>query len=164
MTEKRPNTFDMFKDIAIQKGYRPKRATSLLKKENVQFIFDTPSRKGIEVDLKTKKKFKNKSFDKWIWIEFTNKKGGEGWIYGRAAFIAFETSDSYILVNRKELVEYLSAKNLARFDLPFVTDPWRAKYRVFRRPNTREKLTQIQTHDLLKLKSAQVWEKPKQDA
>lgn len=160
MSIKKTTIFEVFKEIATQKGYRPKRATSLLKKENVQFIFDTPSKKGIEVDLKTKKKFKNKSFDKWIWIEFANKRGGDGWIYGRAAFIAFETSDSFILVNRKELVEYLSAKNLARFDLPFVKEPWRAKYRVFRRPNTREKLTQIQTSDLLNLKSAQVWKKP----
>ena len=64
MTENRPNTFDMFKDIAIQKGYRPKRATSLLKKRKCTVYFRYPSRKGIEVDLKTKKKFKNKSFDK----------------------------------------------------------------------------------------------------
>ena len=100
MTENRPNTFDMFKDIAIQKGYRPKRATSLQKRKCTVY-FRYPLKKRDRGRFKNKKKFKNKSFDKWIWIEFTNKKGGEGWIYGRAAFIAFETSDSYILVNRK---------------------------------------------------------------
>ena len=71
--EKKPSPFTVFQDLAKQKGYRPKRATTSLKKENVQFIFQTPSQKDIEVDVKTKKRFKNKSFDKWIWIEFANK-------------------------------------------------------------------------------------------
>ena len=59
--EKKPSPFTVFQDLAKQKGYRPKRATTSLKKENVQFIFQTPSQKDIEVDVKTKKRFKNKS-------------------------------------------------------------------------------------------------------
>ena len=157
--EKKPSPFTVFQDLAKQKGYRPKRATTSLKKENVQFIFQTPSQKDIEVDIKTKKRFKNKSFDKWIWIEFANKYGRKGWLYGRAKFIAFETADSFILVNRSELADFLQRTNVARFDLPFVNEPWRAKYRIFRRANTKETLTQIKTSDLLDLKSAQVWKK-----
>lgn len=157
--DKKPTPFSVFQDLAEKKGYRPKRATTSLKKENVQFIFQTPTHKNIEVDLKTKKRFKNKSFDKWIWIEFADKHGRKGWVYGRAKFIAFETADSFILVNRSELAEFLQRTNVARFDLPFVDQPWKAKYRVFRRPHTKETLTQIKTHDLLKLKSVQVWKK-----
>jgi hypothetical protein len=157
--DKKSTPFSVFQDLAEKKGYRPKRATTSLKKENVQFIFQTPSHKDIEVDLKTKKRFKNKSFDKWIWIEFADKYGRKGWVYGRAKFIAFETADSFILVNRSELADFLQRTNVARFDLPFVDQPWKAKYRVFRRPQTKETLTQIKTHDLLKLKSVQVWKK-----
>lgn len=163
MSEKK-TPFTMFQDLAEKKGYRPKRAETSLKKENVQFIFQTPSQKNIEVDLKTKKRFKNKSFDKWIWIEFANKYGNKGWLYGRAKFIAFETADSFILVNRSELADYLQKTNVARFDLPFVNEPWKAKYRIFRRSNTRETLTQIKTDDLLKLKSVQIWKKYEQSA
>lgn len=163
MSEKK-TPFTMFQDLAEKKGYRPKRATTSLKKENVQFIFQTPSQKNIEVDLKTKKRFKNKSFDKWIWIEFANKYGSKGWLYGRAKFIAFETAESFILVNRSELADYLQKTNVARFDLPFVNEPWKAKYRIFRRSNTRETLTQIKTDDLLKLKSVQIWKKYEQSA
>ena len=62
-------------------------------------------------------------------------------------------------MNRSELADFLQRTNVARFDLPFVNEPWRAKYRIFRRANTKETLTQIKTSDLLDLKSAQVWKK-----
>ena len=80
-----------------------------------------------------------KSANSWVYIEFQGSKGDEGWIYGDADFIAFETNVSFILVPRKTMLNFLSSEELIRWDLPFVDKPWNAKYRLYRRHNTLEK-------------------------
>ena len=45
------------------------------------------------VDVKTMKRTSRSDAnaqDKWIWIEFNNVNGNDGWLYGEADYIAFE--------------------------------------------------------------------------
>ena len=61
------------------------------------------------VDVKSRKRINRKDGnydDEWLWIEFKNVRGKEGWIHGIADFIAFETIDSFILSYRKELCDW----------------------------------------------------------
>lgn len=38
-----------------------------------------------------------------IWLEFVNVRGNEGWLYGKADFIAFLMEDRWWIVPRKDL-------------------------------------------------------------
>ena len=42
--------------------------------------------------------------DDVIYVEFKNVRGNDGWLYGRADFIAFERPDGFLFVRRTDLV------------------------------------------------------------
>ena len=68
---------------------------------------------GASVDVKRQKKVniydKNYSTTH-TWIELKNIRGNPGWLYGKATHIAFALMNHYIVVDRKEMVEWI--KNL----------------------------------------------------
>jgi len=108
------------------------------------------------------KKIKNKKqSQEWLWIEFKNAKGEDGWIHGDAHFVAFERNYDFIVVNRKEMVKMLNSGKI-RYDLPFVDLAKKAKYRIYKRSGKPEEITQINVKDLKGLESYQLWKK--QDA
>ena len=76
-------------------------------------------------------------------------------------FIVFERKKDYILVNRKNLVEWTNSTSVIRHDLPNVSNSWQAKYRIYSRPNKNEAITQVQDADLLQIKGTEVWTKIK---
>lgn len=51
-----------------------------------------------------------------IWLEFKNVNGKNGWLYGKANFIAFESDDGFHLVPRDKLLIW--ALNNIDFDNP----------------------------------------------
>ena len=82
------------------------------------------------VDVKIMKKTSRSDAsaqDKWIWVEFNNVNGNDGWLYGEADYIAFERQNNFTLVNRKELVKIaeelvdlkntVSSSKLAKYSL-----------------------------------------------
>jgi len=56
-------------------------------------------------------------------------------------------------------LQFLSENELVRWDLPFVDKPWNAKYRLYRRPSTLEKITQIKVEDLNNINNINIWQK-----
>ena len=48
---------------------------------------------------------------------------------------------------------------MVRWDLPYVSNPWSAKYRLYRRSGNLETITQIQVEDLLNIEGSQTWKK-----
>lgn len=148
-----------FEHLAHRRGYSPRRCRDKRYKD----VSHTLKAKGkddkpiiLRFDLK-KQKNKKQNQD-WIWIEFKNSKGEQGWIHGDAHFIAFERSLDFIVVNRKELLSLVNAGKV-RYDLPRVTLAKKAKYRVYSRKGTGEETTQINFKDLKNLESFQLWEK-----
>lgn len=141
--------------LAESKNFQIEEARGLDKKNNID-LFLKGKTHTVSVDIK---KRNGKKQNNWVYIEYTNSKGGTGWIYGLSDFIAFETQKSFILVPRKALLNYLSKHSLVRFDLPYVDKPWLSKYRLFRRPNTLEVITQIKISDLMNIKGHQIWPK-----
>lgn len=156
---KSENYKSIFIDLAKSKGYKilyPNKAEANASVD-LKLEGQTNGKKSIvSVDIKKKN---GKSANTWVYIEFQNSKGGDGWIYGQSNFIAFETNHSFILVPRKKLLQFLSENELVRWDLPFVDKPWNAKYRLYRRPSTLEKITQIKVEDLNNINNINIWQK-----
>ena len=148
-----------FIDLAKSKGYVIHKPNFGQKKNNIDLILEGQISKNptkVTVDIKKKN---SKNANKWVWIEYETSNGKKGWIYGMAQFIVFETSQSFIFVNRKKLLNWLSSSQMVRWDMPHVSNPWSAKYRLYRRSGTLETITQIQVDDLLNVPDTQVWKK-----
>ena len=148
-----------FDDLAAQRGYSPKRAKRR-EFNNVTHLLKAKGKGGkpIEIRFDVKKMKNKKQSQEWLWVEFKNSLGEDGWIHGDAHFVAFERKYDFIVVNRKELVAMLN-NNTVRYDLPFVKLAKRAKYRIYKRDGKKEEITQINIKDLKKLESYQLWEK-----
>jgi hypothetical protein len=101
--------FELFKQIAENKGFMTRKAS---RKEDIYDhidIFLTKEDIELSVDVKAMKKISRSddtSQDTYTYVEFKNVKGNPGWIYGKANLIAFETNDSFLLVDRVKLVEH----------------------------------------------------------
>lgn len=149
----------LFAEIAESKGYKVLKPSFVQRKNNVDYVMEGQVQgKPTEVCVDLKKK-NGKSSNHWIYIEYENSKGGKGWLYGMADFIVFETSKEFIFVPRKGLINFLNQSQLVRWDLPYVDKPWNSKYRLFRRPDTLETITQIKIKDILNIKNSQIWQK-----
>lgn len=149
----------LFTQLAKAKSYKINKPSFTQRKNNVDYILEGQSEgqpTEVYVDLK---KRNGKSSNQWVYIEYENSKGGKGWLYGMADFIVFETSKTFIFVPRKGLIHFLNQSQLVRWDLPYVDKSWNSKYRLFRRPNTLETISQIKIKDLLNIKNCQTWQK-----
>lgn len=149
----------LFIEIAESKGYKINKPSFAERKNNVDYVMEGQVQgKSTEVCVDLKKK-NGKSSNQWIYIEYENSKGGKGWLYGMSDFIVFETSKEFIFVPRKSLINFLNESQLVRWDLPYVDKPWNSKYRLFRRSDTLETITQIKIKDILNIKNCQRWQK-----
>ena len=137
-----------FRSVAARRHYklqRPSRAQKERKRVTL-----------VSLDVKYRSA---KSSDTWHWLEFKNARGGAGWLYEEADFIVFERKADFIIVNRKNLVDWVNTHSKIRHDLPFVANSWQAKYRLYARPRKREVITQIKADDLLQIKATHIWKK-----
>tara|TARA_B100000242_G_C42853528_1_gene396268 strand:+ start:46 stop:552 length:507 start_codon:yes stop_codon:yes gene_type:complete len=150
-------SFDL---AASSKGYSPKKNRGS-KYQNVSHILKAKGKSGKPIYLRfdVKKSKNKKQNEDWLWIEFKNAQGESGWVHGDAHFVAFQRHEDFIIVNRKELVEWLGSSSKIRYDLPFVNLAKRAKYRIYQRNSKHEQITQIHINDLKQLKSFQLWKK-----
>ena len=153
------NYKSIFIDLAKDRGYVVHKPNFGQKKNNIDLILEGQTKgksKKVTVDIKKKN---SKNANKWVWIEYETSRGKQGWIYGSAQFIVFETSNSFIVINRSKLLNWLSSSQMVRWDLPYVSNPWSAKYRLYRRSGNLETITQIQVEDLLNIEGSQTWKK-----
>lgn len=149
-----------FEEIAERRGYAPRRSERN-KFKDVSHILKAKGQDGKAIDLRfdLKKRKNKKQSEDWIWIEFKNSKGQPGWLHGNAHFIVFERQFDFIVVNRREFVDFLGSCKKIRYDLPFVSLAKKAKYKIYKRPGKKEEITQINIKDLESLESFQVWNK-----
>lgn len=149
-----------FEEIAERKGYSPARSARKRFKD-VSHILKAKGQYGKPIDLRfdLKKRKNKKQSEEWIWVEFKNSKGEPGWLHGHSHFIAFERQFDFIIVNRRELLDFLGSCKKIRYDLPFVTLAKKAKYKIYKRPGKKEEITQINIKDLESLESFKIWNK-----
>ena len=149
----------IFTELAKKKRYKVSKPSFNERKNNIDLKLEGQvDGKATTITVDIKKQGKKKS-NPWVFIEFKNSKGGKGWLYGSAQFIVFETAQSFIFVPRKKLINYLDSSSIVRWDLPYVDKSWNCKYRLFRRADTLETITQIKIDDLLNVEGHQTWQK-----
>ena len=78
-------------------------------KQHIDFWWDSPRKGWIGIDVKgvNKSKRSDKTFDDSIhWLELQNVQGKDGWLKGKAEYIAFKTSTKIIFVKRDRLLSF----------------------------------------------------------
>lgn len=80
--------------------------------DHIDFWWDSPKKGRIGVDVKGPRRDKRKGDfnDSIQWVELKNVQGNDGWLYGKAKYIAFRTLSSIIYVDRERLLAYTLEK------------------------------------------------------
>ena len=153
---------DEFSRLAKLRGFLVKPATGMEQFDHVDFHLTSEEEDGLMtamVDVKARKRKKRSDSyvqDEWIWVEFKNVRGKDGWLYGLADFIAFETEESFILSFRKELVDWCESK----IDLKDkVYSAEEAKYMPYTRKGKQDLISMIQLRDIENLPNTAIWKK-----
>ncbi len=157
-----PHGPDGFKAIARKRRYKIKYPTSVQKKAHIDLLLAglDAQKKTLIVSMDIKYLSPGKKIStKWQWLELRDDRGRPGWIYKEGDFIVFERKADFMVVNRKNLVEWINVTSKIRYDLPRVKNSWQAKYRLFQRPGKKDVITQVQSNDLLKIAGTAVWNK-----
>jgi len=84
---------EKFYQLAQMRGFLVKPATGMEQFDHIDFHLTSEEDEGTMtamVDVKSRKRIDrsdNDFNDEWVWIEFKNVRGKEGWIHGIADFI-----------------------------------------------------------------------------
>ena len=118
-------------------------------KQDIHEHWDVIDVMGLKYDVKGMKKYRrsdDKPTDRLHWIELRNVNGKNGWLYGNADIIAFETRKWWLLVERKDLVQFVEGIIFGDFT---VDKP--EPYRLYQREGRSDLLTILPTVDLLSI-------------
>lgn len=102
-----------FVRIAGKKGWKVKKSSRHDDRINhIDYYLTGRDKDGSDftfsVEVKSRKALRRGQpvQDKWLYLEFKGIEGHDGWLYGKATFIAFEVEDGFILVNRAKLAAW----------------------------------------------------------
>ena len=161
-----------FSNLAEARGFNIHEAT---RHENMHEHWDVAlDRWGDEdddlvymmVDVKARKKTRRKDAhfnDEWVWLEFKNVQGHNGWLKGNATHIAFERENDFVLVPRKKLREWADKEIKLRNGVGSDTTAENArdaKYKYYTRYNRQDLLTQVHMKDVISaVEDTKIWKK-----
>ena len=102
---------------------------------------------------------KGGNFMHTIWVELKNVRGDEGWLYGKASFIAFEIPEigGFSCVLTKHLREYVEQNVSDEF-----TTKDKAHKKLYTRKDRDDVITSLTIDDLKEIKSYKVLEYSKE--
>ncbi len=153
---------DTFYRLAKLRGFKVKPATGMEQFDHVDFHLTSQEQDGVMnamVDVKARKRISRKDVDpqdEWIWVEFKNVRGKDGWLYGLADFIAFERTEDFVLSFRKELVDWCES----HVDLKSkVVSPDQAEYLLYTRKGKQDSISMIRMDDIMNLPNTAIWKK-----
>lgn len=153
----------LFKAIAQSKGWVTIDPTAVEdKKYHIDLIIQKGETKH-RIDVKCMKRIARTDSapqDEWVWLELhgTNK-GNPGWIHGgKADYIAFERINTFLIVKRLSLIDYVKDNIGTRW----VTRPNQAKYCLYQRTGREDILTLVKAEDLKKCE-CHVWHFTQED-
>ena len=161
-----------FVNLAKYKGYTVKNASeehNMFKHIDFHLskLKDGEGIKTATVDVKARKKSSRDSSyfnDNWIWLEFVNVNGDDGWLKGCADYIAFERKEDFVIVPRPSLLSWSKEKIRIRnkgFSIKAMAkNSADAKYKYYTRNGREDLLTQVHINDILSgVKGIKIWKK-----
>ena len=150
-----------FGALARSRKYKTQRPTYAQKKIHIDLLMTglDANKRAFTVSVDVKLRANKKASDQWHWLELRDPQGASGWIYQEADFVAFERRKDFVIVNRKNLVDWINTTPRIRYDLPYVAETWLAKYRLFSRPGKKDSITQVKSQDLLGIPGTHTWVK-----
>lgn len=146
-----------FIDVALSNGYWVKKTPLDDDRYNhVDFLLMNDTTKAIKgFDVKGEKSiWRGGSPDSnYIWVEFENGDGYNGWIYGKADFIAFHNYGCFIVVERDKLKQ-LAEKLVDRGKV--VDKPEEALHCIYRRDGRKDSISLLRTTEVKEIAYA-IW-------
>ncbi len=103
----------------------------------------------ISVEIKAMKRISRASAkpqSEWLWVEFKNVSGGEGWLYGGATLLATEVESGFYLLYLTSLKSWAEFK-VDRDDK--VSNPNQAKYKSYSRRNRDDEMSLINLQEFI---------------
>jgi hypothetical protein len=152
-----------FAEIARRKGWSASRASGECdRNEHWDFLIEKGEQK-FKVDVKSRKRIgrgDSKFQDEWIWIELHSvRTDNPGWLFGSTAdLIAFETKDSFVMVQRPDLICLVEASVDFKSRVSTAKE---AQYKIYSRRNRPDKITLIELEKVKTLKFAEWKKQPK---
>tara|TARA_Y100000593_G_C4319314_1_gene342837 strand:+ start:2814 stop:3374 length:561 start_codon:yes stop_codon:yes gene_type:complete len=163
-----------FSELARGKGWQIEETT---KRQNmfahIDFILKRePAKNSLQimsVDVKSRKKTSRKDAhfnDDWIWLEFKNVQGKDGWLSGNATHIVFERENEFVLVPRESLKTWAKEEIKSRNNVTRLTIKCKAKnskdarYKLYTRYGRQDLLTQVNYQDMISsISNIEIWNK-----
>jgi hypothetical protein len=140
-----PKTFIL---TAVKDGWKISASTKeqnidehwdfLIEKENQVYKVEVKSEKRIE-------RRDGESQGNFIWVELRNVRGKVGWLFGKADLIAFETANSFVFVQRRDLLAVVNQKVDLVAKVKSAKD---ALYKIYTRNGRKDKLTLLPIRDI----------------
>ena len=140
-----------FQNLALELGWEVVESNIESDRfEHIDFVitWGTPSKHGPDdltasssVDVKAQNTAEN---GEETWIEMRNTQGGPGWLYGEADLIAFDQGDTFLVVERVTLKEWIEAN----VEKDYVTLAHQALMKVYTRKGKKDMITLVKTYHL----------------
>jgi hypothetical protein len=149
----------LFAKIAESKLWNVTKATRKEQLEHIDVFLENEKAQKHAIDVKARKKISRKDedcTDDLLWVEFKNVAGNDGWLKGKAHYIAFERENDFVIVRRKALLSLCSSI----IDFKKIVDKSSdALYCLYRRKNRQDEISIIKFSDILNNLSFVIWEK-----
>lgn len=118
----------------------------------------------VSLDVKSRKKRSRSDDsydDEWVWLEFKNVNGDDGWMYGKSDYIVFEREVDFILVPRIKLLNWsLEAMRKHNPTGEKAKSTNSAKYKLYKRFRRKDSITQVELQKIIdEIDGIKVWKK-----
>ncbi len=149
---------ELFVTAAQRQGWRathaPKEA-DIHEHWDFEIVKDGYRRKVEVKAMKREKRTDETMSGEWVWIEFRNVRGEAGWLFGKANWIAFETENSFVIVDRHDLYQLVRRVVDRQAKVESARE---AKYKTYTRKGRPDQIAQVRMEDIRKIKINE-WEK-----
>jgi hypothetical protein len=148
---------DAFLAIVKTKKCKVREANLQEQFDHIDYIL-TKNDTEIAFDVKAMKKISRSSSNvssDLVWVEFKNVSGKDGWLYGKAQYIAFEREDDYVIVYRKKLLDFCE-NNVKKEKVCYSKD---ALYKMYTRDDRKDVISIIRMNDLIEKLDPTFWKK-----
>lgn len=150
---------DLFENLAKNKKLKIEKASLKQQLSNIDFIITNANNKKTFVDVKACKKISRlseNSNEDFVWIEFKNINGNNGWLYGVSDFIAFERKADFVIVPKKPLI--LLCERIVNKTIK-VDKTSEALYSIYSRKGRKDEISLIKMKDILDNIKTTIWKK-----